>query len=238
MPPLTIEGGVESFTESSAIVCLRMFHTGTDKTAASFRIELDHIHPKTRKVFAWPERVCKKLETLSITRPEDTVARSLTSVEPNTDASEKEADRLDLTMIGMGQFGPQDMDVFGYLRPDQITGRVSDSVIHLSDAFPEEAAIHSDDTELNMGGVLLEAIVHIHRLPQAGTGYVIRSGLAGYTQMVRRVVHWGLDITTGKPLWTMEGVTGMMDLDARKLAPASESVAAALNQNVKPELKA
>jgi acyl-CoA thioester hydrolase len=57
---------------------------------------------------------------------------------------------------------------------------------------------------------------------------VVRSGLKSAGPKVRNLVHWALEPETGRPWWTVEGVAAPMDLDARKLLPASAEIQQAL----------
>jgi acyl-CoA thioester hydrolase len=117
----------------------------------------------------------------------------------------------------MGRFTSTEMSVFGRMRSDVLLGRVSDSVVNFSGAFPEEIAFHRGELDARIGSALMECRIVPRRWPRAGDGYVIRSGLTSISSKVRNLVHWVLDPATGQPWWTMEGVAAAMDLDARKL---------------------
>lgn len=214
---LYIDGGILDYNETSARLILIMTHALTEKTAATIRFSVDHIEPRSRRVFAWPEHLKTPLESHRVEAPDVATPRGLKFETTGDDINLERADALGLKLIGMGQFQPQDMDVFGCLRPEQVVGRVSDSVIHFTEAFPEETEAHLQDGDLAYGGILLEANVHLHAQPNAGQSYVIRSGLVDVTPNVRHLVHWGLDPVSGHALWTMEGIAGIMDLKARRL---------------------
>jgi len=237
--PLSIEGGISDIKEMSADIVLIMKHAGSDKIAASFRINLAHFAPNGINAHPWPQRFLDSVDTFRIQTPTTALPRGIIANTPNGDASLDQADHLGLETIGMGRFVPDDMDIFGRLSAENLLGRVSDSVVNFIGAFPEEWAFHKGEvTAGNVGSALLETRIMPRRWPQAGDGYVIRSGVKSFGPKVRNIVHWVLDPTTGKPWWTMEGVAAPMDLDARKLVEPSNEICAKLAAAVKPGLQA
>lgn len=237
--PLCIEGGISDIKEMSADIVLIMKHAGTNKIAASFRINLAHSAPNGINAHPWPQRFLDTADAFQVQAPEAALPRGIVEDEPNPDASLDQADHLGLETIGMGRFVPGDMDVFGRLSAETLLGRVSDSVVNFIGAFPEEWAFHKGEvTAGNVGSALLETRIMPRRWPQAGDGYVIRSGVKSFGPKVRNIVHWVLDPTTGKPWWTMEGVAAPMDLDARKLVEPSDEIRAKLADAVKPGIQA
>lgn len=215
--PLVIRGGVSEITETGARFAMVMDHTAKGVPAASFLFDFEHADPRSGRPFAWSQRLLTGLERLKVDAPVETTPRTLTGSVPRKDISLAKADALGMAVTGRGRFGPEDMDVFGRMRPEITIGKTSDSVIHFKDGFPEEWAGHDSDDGLTLGGALLETRVHIRRYPRAGEGYLMRSGLIGANANVRSLVHWMLDPATGQPLWSIEGVACMMDLKARRL---------------------
>ncbi len=215
--PLVIRGGVSAVGPGSADFALVMEHTAKGVPAASFLIRFDHADPRSGRPFDWSQRLLAGLEALKIDPPAEITPRTLSDAAPRHDISMKNADALGMAVTGLGRFGPEDMDVFGRMRPEAAIGKTSDSVIHFKDGFPEEWAGHDGDSGLTLGGALLEARIHIRRYPRAGEGYLMRSGLIGANANVRSLVHWMLDPASGEPLWSIEGVACMMDLNARRL---------------------
>jgi len=226
--PLVIHGGFTGRTETSAEACLVMSHGDGDRVAATFRMQLDHVSPREGRVFAWPRRFHEACETLTVETPDIARPRGLEEVAPSGTASIRQADKLGLQQIGIGAFTPAEIGPFGRIRPDVLLGRVSNSVIHFANAFPEEIAFHAGELEQRIGSALLETVILPQRWPRAGDSYVIRSGLKGLSGKVRNLVHWVLDPQTGLPWWTTEGVAAPMDLDARKLIDPTPEMRARL----------
>ena len=56
----------------------------------------------------------------------------------------------------------------------------------------------------------------------------LRSGVAGFDERFRKVVHWVLDPDTGQSWATGEAVAVALDLTTRKIAAPSETSQAAL----------
>lgn len=215
--PLVIHGGVTGTSDDGVELALVMEHTVKQRPAASFLIRLDHCDPRTGKAFDWSARLRDGLEALRIERPAEMTPRTLTAATPRDDISLALADTLGMAVTGRGRFLPEDADIFGRMRAEAAIGKTSDSVIHFRDGFPEEWSAHGEGEALELGGALLEARIVYRRLPRAGDGYLMRSGLIGANENVRSLVHWMLDPVTGQPLWSIEGVACMMDLKARRL---------------------
>lgn len=213
--PLAIRGGLSAMGPGGCEAALVMEH-GDGRAAAGITLTLDHAVPRSGQVFPWPAGIAARAGGMVIERPKACEPRGLpprvSSAKPGLD----EAGRLGLTEIGRGAFSGADGDVFGFLRPEGLLGKVSDSVIHLREAFPEEwdSQAASDDA---VGGALLECRIRVRGRPRAGDLFVIHSGLVEANANVRRLVHWVLDPVTGRPWWTTEGVAAMLDLKARRI---------------------
>jgi acyl-CoA thioester hydrolase len=213
--PLEIRGGITSIGSDQLAADLVMQH-GDESPAAGITLILEHCVPQSAQAFNWPARVLAKAKSMMIEPAPACLPRGLPAEAGSDDVSLHRADELALTEIGRGLFSPQDCDAFGYMRAEYLLGKVSDSVIHLREAFPEEWDAHSTDS-VELGGALLECRIRVKRRPQAGDIFVVRSGLVDAGNNVRRLVHWALDPVTGKPWWTMEGVAAMLDLKARRI---------------------
>ncbi|PWE17822.1 thioesterase [Marinicauda salina] len=226
--PLEIAGGVADWDDRTLEAVLVMRQPDRDRPTATFRFQLAHADPVYRSVFAWPDRARTALEALRIQPPPEAAPRGLKPAAPAEDVSRARADALGLAEVGIGRFGPADVDIFGRMRPDTPIGKVSDGVVHFATGFPEEWTAHSSDEGLRVAGALLEARVLYRRFATAGEGFVMRSGLTAASEKVRSLVHWVLDPATGEPWWTMEGVACLMDLDERRLRPADPDTLKAL----------
>jgi acyl-CoA thioester hydrolase len=221
--PVYIEGGILDHDATSATAMLVMRHAASGVPAASYRLVLGHASPKNGRDFAWPLRFPERAAQLRVERPDFAAPRGLSLDDTGaTTASLERADALALTGIGRGRFGPEEMDVFGWMRLEFLLGRISDSVTNFATAFPEEWAVHERGGG-NVGSALLECHIRPHRWPRAGDGFVVRSGLKSSGPKVRNLVHWVLNPSTGLPWWTMEGVAAPMDLDARRILDVPEA---------------
>ncbi|KAA5803368.1 thioesterase [Alkalicaulis satelles] len=217
--PLVIRGSVRQVDEAGLTADLIMDHAALGKPAAAFSVHLDHVDPASARPFAWSGRVRARLDALTGAAPPECAPRSLSQAPPAADVSLGRADALGLEEIGRGRINPQDADRFGRMRLEFAMGKVSDSVIHLSAGFPEQWRAYQAGQAPGAASALLEARIVMRRWPQAGEGFVIRSGLAGAGGKVRHLVHWVCDPVSGAPLWTMQGVGCLLDLDTRRLKP-------------------
>lgn len=224
--PLVIRGGFTSIDSNSGVAALVMEH-GDGRPAAGLTLTLDHAVPGSGQVFAWPSRFTDAARRTLIDTPQACAPRSLPPGPGKPDVSLMAAEKFGLPEIGRGAFAAPDCDAFGYMRPEGLLGKVSDSVIHLREAFPEEWDSQAGSGEA-VGGALLEARIRVRGRPRAGDLFVIRSGLVAVNPTVRRLVHWVLDPVSGRPWWTTEGVAAMLDLQARRIRKLEEPRLAAL----------
>lgn len=227
--PVYIEGGLLDHDASGATAMLVMRHSGSGVPAASFRIALSHAAPQDGRDFAWPKRFAERANRLTVDCPDFAIPRGVSlDGENRTAASLESAVALGLEQVGRGRFGIEEMDAFGRLRPEFLLGRISDSVTNFATATPEEYAIHAQGGGGKVGGALLECRIRPWRWARAGDGFVVRSGIKSAGSKVRNLVHWVLEPQSGRPWWTMEAVAAPMDLEARKLLPASPEIRDAL----------
>ncbi|MCC5995769.1 MAG: hypothetical protein JJU18_05295 [Oceanicaulis sp.] len=236
--PLVIRGGVRTFDAAGMTADLVMDHAALGRPAAAFTVHLDHADPASARPFAWSARAREALDALRADQPPECAPRSLSVAAPSPDVSLARADVLGLEEIGRGRINSQDADRFGRMRLEFSMGKVSDSVIHLSSGFPEQWRAYQAGAPLNAASALLEARILMRRWPVAGEGYVIRSGLAGVNRNVRHLVHWICDPVSGAPLWTMQGVGCLLDLDTRRLKPVEGGALSAMQATVIEGLEA
>ena len=234
--PLHIAGGVTSHDETSLTVAMILYHAASDTPAATFEIRAEHSHPQTGRVFSWPQRSLAALSASLIERPALLTARSLSTTPPSDALSLARADELELQEIGRGRINRDELDAFGRMRAEFGIGKVSDSVIHFSDGFPEQWQAFAENAPLSVASAVLESRLNFRRFPAQGEGFVIRSGLKSATETVRTLVHWALDPVTGKPLWSMEAVACMLNLETRRLERVSPDRLAQLQAKARPEL--
>lgn len=230
--PLAIQGVVTGVDEAGLTAVLVIEQAALGRTAATVRLRLGHVDPVRARPFAWSSRTRAYIETLIGPAPADSAPRSLSAAPPAQDASLARAEALGLQEIGRGRINAQDADRFGRMRAEFTLGKVSNSVVHFQDAFPGQWEAHRGGGALDVASVLLETRIIMRRWPQAGEGYVIRSGLAGAGRHVRHLVHWVCEPVSGEALWTMEGVAGTLDLQARRLQADDADTLAVLQSRV------
>ncbi|WBQ09980.1 hypothetical protein L2D01_13975 [Hyphomonadaceae bacterium ML37] len=226
--PLAIHGVITGSDEASLTAVLVIEHAALGRTAATMRLRLDHADPVSARPFAWSGRTRAHIDTLIGEAPAESIPRSLSTAAPASDASVARADALGLQEIGRGRINAQEADRFGRMRPEFALGKASSSVVHFTGGFPEQYEAYRTGAALDVASVLLEARVIMRRWPVAGEGYVMRSGLAGASRNVRHLVHWACDPVSGGPLWSMEGVGALLDLETRRLRPVEPDALAAL----------
>ncbi len=226
--PLAIHGVITGFDEAGLTAVLVIEHAALGRTAATLRLRLDHADPLTARRFAWSARTRDRIETLAGEAPAESAPRSLSTAAPATDVSLARADVLGLQEIGRGRINPQDADRFGRMRAEFALGKASSSVVHFTGGFPEQYEAYRTGAPLDAASALLEARIVMRRWPEAGEGYVIRSGLAAADRNVRHLVHWVCDPVSGAVLWTMEGVGALLDLQTRRLRPVEPDALAVL----------
>ncbi len=234
--PLHISGGVVSHDETSLTVAMILYHAASGAPAATFEIRAEHAHTITGRVFAWPQRSLDVLSSSLVKRPELLTPRSLSQAAPSDALSLARANELGLQEIGRGRINREELDAFGRMRAEFGIGKVSDSVIHFSDGFPEQWQAFAENTPLTVASAVLESRLHFRRFPTQGEGFVIRSGLKSATETVRTLVHWALDPVTGKPLWSMEAVACMLNLETRRLERMSPDLLAQLQSKARDGL--
>ncbi|MBC38124.1 MAG: thioesterase [Oceanicaulis sp.] len=234
--PLHISGGVIGHDETSLTVAMILFHAASNTPAATFEIRAEHSHALTGRVFGWPQRSLEALDASLIDRPELLTTRSLGMAAPSETLSLSRAQTLGLQEIGRGRINRDELDAFGRMRAEFGIGKVSDSVIHFSDGFPEQWQAFADNTPIRVASAVLESRLSFRRFPTQGEGFVIRSGLKSATETVRTLVHWALDPVSGRPLWSMEAVACMLNLETRRLERVNPDRLAQLQSRTQPEL--
>ena len=232
--PLMIEGGVSEARETGLQAVFMMRDPFRDSLAATLIVDFDHASPDEGRAFAWSPRLREAIEALCVEMPDKAQARGVDSAPPDGHTSLDRARELGLTRIGLGRIGPEDIDLFGRMRAELSMGKISDSAVHMADIFPEEL----NEAGPPLAGAVLEARIAIARLPRAGEGYQVHSGLIDANETVRRVGHLVFDTARGAPLWSVQAVVCLMDLDARTLARTDPATVERLNARAVRGLKA
>ncbi|XBQ14904.1 MAG: thioesterase family protein [Oceanicaulis sp.] len=225
--PLEIRGGVLEHDDTGLTAALVLDHRALGRPAAVFRVRLDHADPSSGKVFAWPERARAALDRMRVDAPAELAARSLSDGAPEA-ISLVRAETLGLEPLARGMIHPYETDVNGRMRLEFAFGKVSDAVIHLEAGFPEQWESYRTGAPIAAASAVLEARLIFRRFPAAGSGYVIRTGIANVTDKIRTLVHWVCDPETGEGLWSLEAVGCLLDLETRKLKQPDSGTLAAM----------
>jgi acyl-CoA thioester hydrolase len=211
---------------------------GIDTVLSASIVEtLSHISTRTGAPFAWPARVRQAAAKFSVDMPKTAHARHV-DVNEISDTSQHRpsmagADILGLPIIGRGAFLPQECDALGFVRASALIGRVSDSVQHLTAAWPDIDFASDDD----MSGALLEACARHKNRPRAGDMYVVRTGVRAANTHVRELCHWILDPVSGECWSSFIGVGCLFNLKTRRLVKADASALDILTRSVVKGLK-
>lgn len=195
------------------MVLVHLITASPDTLSATIIEHISHISRRTKLPFPWPTRVREAAKKYMVDMPGSATPRNLDLAEKSIRPNLVKAQKLELSTIGRGAFVPTECDVFGYIRPYNVIGRVSDSVQHLTEAWPD--INFSGHHQIN--GALLEARVIHYNLPMAGDSYIICSGMRGADQYVRELCHWILDPVSGKCWSSMIGVPCKFNLETRRM---------------------
>jgi len=203
--------------------------SGINGTLSATILEtLSHIAVRSGVEFGWSRDTKKRAGQYKIELPQTARPRNIDLGEPLGMTTMAQADSLGLQAIGRGVFRPSECDVFGTVLPTSIVGRISNSVQHLTSAWPDLDFA----SDAGMSGALLEACVRHKRRPQAGDLYEIRSGLRKASTHVRELCHWVLDPVTGECWSSFVGVGCRFNLKTRRLVKIDDDILALLNKGI------
>lgn len=188
-----------------------------DVLSATIVETLQHVSRRTQSSFPWPSAMLAVAGDYQVELPSEALPRNVDLTEENEAPTMAQADILGLPTIGQGMFGMDECDAFGTVLPTCVIGRISNSVQHLTNAWPDLEFAASDQS-----GALLEACGRHRHAPQAGDCYVIRSGLRSVNAYTRDLCHWVLDPLSGKCWTSFVGVACRFDLTTRKLVKVDD----------------
>lgn len=218
--PLSMRAGVIFMDDFSARILQLLLHADGELSAA-IQTKVVHATSREGRLFPWSAATRERAESLRVEVPEHSAPRSVGLDPPSGGASLEAAERLGLTQLALGAFGEDECDVFGRVFPWRILGRLSDGVPTLLSV--------GQQPDPNIGGAVLELRLAHQAWPKAGDRFVLRSGIAGLDDRLRRVVHWVIDPDSGQPWATGEAIAVALDLTTRKIAAANEASRAALS---------
>jgi acyl-CoA thioester hydrolase len=218
---LVMTGGVLDMGESDATLLILLFHA-TGEPAAAITAKVTHVTPRDLRPFPWTKATRETAPGLRIEAPDFARPRSVSMDPVTTGASLKAADAFGLDRAATGAITPADCDVFGRMLPEQMLARIYATVGHILRGSQEAMLKAQPDLEGRLGGAAVEYRVVYHAWPGAGERLEMRSGHRELTPKSRRVVHWLLDPTSGRPWATAEMVSLFLDLKARRSLTLSE----------------
>jgi acyl-CoA thioester hydrolase len=212
---LYMTGGVLSMDESEATLLLILFHL-TGEPAAAITAKVAHVTPRDERAFPWTRTTRDLAPKLIIQAPDFALPRSVPTDPVTTGASVAAADAHKLDHAATGAVMPVDCDVFGRMMPEQVLARIYASVGTMLRHSQDAMLKAQPDLEGRLGGAAVEYRVIYHSWPGAGDRISMRSAHRDLTPKMRRVIHWMLDPTSGKPWATAEMVSLFLDLKARR----------------------
>ncbi|MEZ5953070.1 MAG: thioesterase family protein [Hyphomonas sp.] len=228
--PITMQGCLVEVGERDAVVYQELRH-GDGELAACFRTRIAHVDTSSIEPFAWGKRVRAAMADDLGTPPEESAPRSIDPDAPGiplTDISIDLPRSLGVPCIGMGAVPAKHLNVHGWMEPQWIIGRVSDSVPNLLHGWRKTVAETAGG--LRMGAAVLEYRIRYHAWPQAGDLFEVYTGLGDVIGKTHSLYHWVMDPVTGKPWATTRAVAITLDLDARKAIPAAPEALAELER--------
>jgi acyl-CoA thioester hydrolase len=234
---LHMRAALLSIAETEAQVLQVLYHSETGAPCATFVSRLSHVAAADGRPFAWSRQTLQRAAHLTVALPAYAAPRGLALAAFETQASQARADALGLKIISAGAISAQDGDVFGLMRAEQFIGRVSDGIPQLIGRVRSIIAATAASRPKRVGGAVLEYRLIYLDWPRAGDRITIRSGLSAIEERTQRVVHWMIDPETGRPWGTSIAVAATLDLDTRKLVPATPQALEQLSALVTADLR-
>lgn len=231
--PLYAVAGVLAQTSDSVDVLIEMRHSNNDAVAATIRGTVICADTTSGEAQPWSPEVAARLAELHCELPAHAAGRSLQLTQANTQASLSQANAMNLVPIAQGAITQQGVDYQGFMNVDTPIGVVSDGIPNL---VTKVGARPAGDSKI--GGAALEYCIYYQSWPKAEDLYVVRSGLAGFSEKTVQYVHWILDALTGKPIATGTAVAVSLDLVARKVVPIPAERIPFMQQNIVANLRA
>jgi len=212
---LVMTGGLLDIGETEASLLQLLYHA-TGEPAAAITAKVVHVTPRDLRPFPWTRATRERVDAMRVQAPEFAKPRSIPIEPVETMASVKRAEAMGLPVVSGGAVMPADCDVFGRMSPDHLLNRIYASVGHM--IRPSQEALLAAQPELagRLGGAAVEYRAVYHAWPRAGDRVELRSAHRALTPKSRRVVHWLLDPTTGRPWASGEVVSLFLDLHARR----------------------
>jgi len=226
--PLHIKTAITRLGDDDMSLLHVMYH-GDGSKAAIIREQLEHLYLPTHQTFPWPKRVKNRAKKLTIETPDYAKPRGLT-YDPMTGANLETVQKWGCQTIGRGVFQTWEVGNSDTVCAQHILGRLSGSIRHFSDGWPEGFE------QGPVTGVLLEIRHRFHQFPSSGDPFVLCSGVMGVTDKIRQLVHHVINPITGKPYGSFIAVNALIDLEKRKLVIPSAANIKKLKAQIIPNL--
>ena len=187
---------------------------------------------RTGAPFPWAADTRAKWRDLMGEAPLACAPRSIDlSVQPRPSAGLADADAVLAPVIGRGVIKHAECEPGGQMMPEFFIGRVSDSIAHLlrpwRTALAKQAEARGEN--VRMGGAVLEYRLVYRKWPHAGDRFVIRSARGFQKEKTHSFVHWIIDPDFfGEAYCTSEAVAVALNLETRKIMPATPEMMATL----------
>ncbi len=232
---LIMTGGLLDIGDTDATLLQLLFHV-TGEPAAAITVKVEHVTPRDLRPFPWTRATRERIEAMRIEAPAFAGPRSISTAPVETMASLEQAKALGLPVVAGGALMPADCDVFGRMLPEHLLGRIYASVGHMIRPSHEALLAAQPEFEGRLGGAAVEFRAVYHAWPRAGDRVELRSAHREVTAKARRVVHWLLDPTSGRPWASGEVVSLFLDLKARKSLTLSAAALKAMAVDPMDEL--
>ncbi len=232
---LIMTGGLLDIGDTDATLLQLLFHV-TGEPAAAITVKVEHVTPRDLRPFPWTRATRERIEAMRIEAPAFAGPRSISAAPVETMASLEQAKALGLPVVAGGALMPADCDVFGRMLPEHLLGRIYASVGHMIRPSHEALLAAQPEFEGRLGGAAVEFRAVYHAWPRAGDRVELRSAHREVTAKARRVVHWLLDPTSGRPWASGEVVSLFLDLKARKSLTLSAAALKAMAVDPMDEL--
>lgn len=232
---LVMTGAVLSMGETDATLLQTLRHVVSDEVCATIVTRVTHASARDGRPFPWPGRTHACADSLSVTLPDNAGPRGLDGGPPKIVGTLAEADARGFICISRGGVSPQDCDVFGRMRIENVTGFLSNALPMLG--APMRQALEDGGLDpRRIGGAVLEYRLTYMGAPRAGDLCQARSGVAAAAAKVMHVHHWLLDPLSGAAWAAAENIVGYFDLEARKMIALPDGALKVLQSGAHPGL--
>ena len=212
--PLYIETGLLELGEDELRLCHIMYHQD-ERMAATIVENIEHISLLTQQKFAWSQRFRSEARAYKVALPDPAKPRGFTYKTRARAMTESALIKLGLTAQGEGVFQPAEIGLDGAATPQVLMGRVTESIGHFKDGFPE--FLDPEYFKSNKSAALLEARIFINRRVEAGDAFRFYPSVNSADKYTRRFAHNIVDVVSGESIASVLAVSGLFDLSTRKL---------------------